>query len=64
MGWLKIGSINFNVSEVEKLTEKQFIEVYEPHYRMIGKGRIDKMKSDYKELKKKFNKKKKEEGAD
>jgi hypothetical protein len=57
MDMIYIGHRGFNISEVEKLTEKEFIKAFEPHYRKIGKGRIDKIKSDYKELKKSFTKK-------
>lgn len=54
-----ISGISYNISALDGISEAEFITRCEGHYKIIGKGRIDKMKSDYKELKKHFTKKEK-----
>ena len=58
---IKIGHLEINLKAVNGITEKAFLELFEPHYKRIGKDRRKKMKEDYKELKKHFNKGKKAE---
>ena len=56
-----ISGISYNISALDGISEAEFITRCEGHYKTIGKGRIDKMKSDYKELKKHFTKKEEKE---
>lgn len=55
--WVKIGNISINILDVDGISEKAFIDTFKPHYKRIGNGSDKVMKSDYKELKKHFTKK-------
>lgn len=55
-----IGGISFNILALDGISEAKFLETQKSHYRFIGNGKEDKMKADYKELKKHFTKKRRE----
>lgn len=54
---VKIGPASYNMDTVSGIKESEFIKRFECHYLNIGKGRKEKMKADYKKLKKHFIKK-------
>lgn len=57
---ITIGGISFNILALDGISEADFIKINKAHYKLIGNGREEKMKADYKELKKHFTKKRKE----
>lgn len=55
--WVNINGINYDAQALDGISEAAFMEGKKDHYKRIGNGKEERMKADYRELKKHFSKK-------